>query len=228
MTRARPDATSALEAAKDERRRAMAWLRLAVLAAVATVLLTGCPIPGQSVKYEKGLPPNPEGDPALNYRVVVGDVLSIEGGKNPDLNRDSIQVDENGEINLIYAGKLKVVGKTKAEIEDAINRLFKELGKFQDVQVTITVRTLFYFVDGEVRVPGKKQYLRQVTLYRAIVDAGGFTEFASPSRVTLLRPGPEGSNKVWKINVSRIMRGSATDSVVILPNDVIRVPKSVF
>ncbi|MBN1917046.1 MAG: polysaccharide biosynthesis/export family protein [Verrucomicrobia bacterium] len=206
----------------------MAWLRLVVLAATATVLLSGCPIPGNSIKYEEGLPPLPEGDPALNYRIVVGDVLSIEGGKNAELAKDSVQVDENGEINLIYMGKIKVVDLTKSELEAAINKAYMESGKYQDAQITVSVLTLYYFVDGEVRIPGRKQYLRQMTLYRAIVDAGGFTEFAAPTRVTLLRPQPDGTHKVWKINISQVMRGSKPDNVVILPNDVIRVPKSVF
>jgi protein involved in polysaccharide export with SLBB domain len=206
----------------------MAWLRFAVLAVAAAAVLSGCPIPGESVKYEKGVPENPEGDPALSYRIVVGDVLSLEGGNNAELSNKSVQVDENGEINLIYAGKIKAVGLTKSELETAINAAYKESGKYQDTKVTVTVLTLYYYVDGQVRFPGKKQYLRQVTLYRAIVDASGFTEFASPSRVTLLRPAPDGTQRVWKINVNRIMRGSQPDTIVILPNDMIRVPKSVF
>ena len=206
----------------------MMWLRLIVLAVSATVLLTGCPITGESVKYEKGLPPPPEGDPAINYRIVVGDVLALEGGKNEELSKDSVQVDENGEINLLYVGKIKAVGLTKAGLDAAINNAYKESGKYQETQVTVNVLTLYYYVDGQVRVPGKKQYLQQIKLYRAIIEAGGFTEFAAPSRVTLQRPSPDGTSRIWKINVSRIMRGSQPDNVVILPNDVIRVPKSVF
>jgi len=206
----------------------MAWVRLSVLAALAAVVLTGCPPPGEHINYEKGQPEQPEGEPALSYKIVVGDVLSVDGGQDKELSKDSVQVDEKGEINLLYVGKVPAVGQTKGEIENRINDKYKELGQYEDPQVSVTVLTLFYFVDGQVRIPGKKQYLRQVTLYRAIVEAGGFTEFAAPSRVKLLRPGPEGTTRVWKINVSRIMRGSQPDNVVILPNDVIRVDKSVF
>jgi polysaccharide export outer membrane protein len=206
----------------------MSWVRLSVLAVLAAVVLTGCPPPGERITYEKGIPEAPEGDAALNYKIVVGDVLSVEGGRNQELSKESVQVDENGEINLLYAGKIKAVGLTKGQLEAAINERYKSLGKYEDPQVTATVLTLYYFVDGQVRVPGKKQYLQQMTLYRAIVEAGGFTEFAAPSRVKLLRPGPDGTNRVWRINVSRMMRGSQPDTVVILPNDVIRVDKSVF
>ena len=55
----------------------MAWVRLSVLAALAAVVLTGCPPPGEHINYEKGQPEQPEGEPALSYKIVVGDVLSV-------------------------------------------------------------------------------------------------------------------------------------------------------
>jgi polysaccharide export outer membrane protein len=154
-------------------------------------------------------------------------VLSIEGGTNKELSQDAARVDELGQINLLYVGKLDAAGKTARELEETINEAYKASGQYGDAQVTVSVLTLFYFVDGQVRVPGKKQYLREITVYRALVDAGGFTEFAAPARVTLMRPLPDGRNSVYKINVTRIMRGGP-DRVIVLPNDVIRVPKSVF
>ena len=204
----------------------MTWMRLG-LVALALLLLVGASCMPDRAAITPGEPEPPKGNPVTNYRIVPGDMLTIEGGKHQELSKESLRVDEKGEINLLYIGKIEATGKTKGEIEEAINEAYRELGKYEDPQVSVSVLTLFYYVDGQVRVPGKKQYLREITLYRAIVDAGGFTEFSAPSRVRLLRPTADGITEVYKINVTRIMQGGP-DTVVILPNDVIRVPKSIF
>jgi len=203
-------------------------LRCFGLTALALVLLaaTSCTT-GDRIVITKGEPAAPEGNAVDLYRIVPGDVLSIEGGKNEELSKEQVRVDEQGQINLLYIGKIEVADKTTSELEDAINQAYVASGKYTDSQVSVTVLTLYYYVAGQVRLPGQKQYMREIHLYRAIINAGGFTEFAAPARVLLLRPAPDGKNTVYKINVNRIMRG-APDRVVILPNDVIRVPKSVF
>jgi len=216
----------------------MTWTRLALIALALPLLVGGCATMGNNGQLNggpdemkiiriKGHPARPEGDPVWNYRIVPGDVLSLEGGKNVELSKESIRVDEQGFINLLYIGKIEAAGKTKTQLEQDINDAYKEAQKIGQPQVTVTVLTLFYYVDGQVHLPGKRQYLREITIYRAIVDAGSFTEFAAPSRVVLLRQGPE-ALYAYTINVSRIMRGQDPDDVVILPNDVVRVPKTVF
>jgi protein involved in polysaccharide export with SLBB domain len=196
-----------------------------VLALGLTLSIAGCVTPGANV--ESGHPPKVEGNPVDLYRMVPGDVLAIDGGAEENLSKESVRVDESGDVNLLYIGKVKAEGRTKSELEDAINEAYRESGQYEDPQVTVTVLTLYYYVDGQVYNAGRKQYVRQITIYRAIVDAGGFTEFAAPSRVRLIRQTPKGETKVYAINVRKMMRG-APDDVVILPNDIIRVPKSVF
>ena len=204
----------------------MTAMRVGLLAFALTLCVAGCGTTG-GANAQSGHPPAVEGNPVDLYRIVPGDVLAIDGGAEQNLSKDSVRVDENGDVNLLYIGKVKAEGKTKGELEDAINGSYRESGQYEDPQVTVTVLTLYYYVDGQIRDPGKKQYVRQITIYRAIVDAGGFTEFAAPSRVSLIRQTPDGEAKVYVINVRKMMRG-APDDVVILPDDIIRVPKSVF
>jgi len=203
----------------------MTAMRVGLLGLALALCVAGCATSGSNV--QSGHPPKVEGNPVDLYRLVPGDVLAIDGGTEEYLSKETVHIDENGDINLLYIGKVKAEGRTKSEIEDAINEAYRESGQYEDPQVTVTVLTLFYYVDGQVRDAGKKHYLQQITIYRAIVDAGGFTEFSAPSRVSLIRQTPEGGAKVYVINVRKMMRG-APDDVVILPNDIIRVPKSVF
>lgn len=165
-----------------------------------------------------------DGDPIETYQIVPGDVLSIDGGKNPAVTKEA-SVDEQGYINLIYLGKLKAAGKTKSQLERDIDNAYKESGKYVDSQVSVTILTLFYYVDGHVHFRGSKSYIRQITLYQAIVDAGGFSDYGNAAKVRVLRPQPGGDPLVYVINCKRIMQGRAPDSFVVRPNDMIVVPR---
>ena len=194
-------------------------LRLSlVLLLLALSAVAGCG-PGSDP-----LPPPLSADPIETYKIVPGDVLAIDGGKNPTMSKD-VRVDEQGFINLIYLGKVEAAGKTKSEVESEVDAAYEESGYFTDSQVSITVATLFYYMDGHVRLRGRKRYIRQMTLYQAIVDAGGFTEYANQGKVRVLRPQPDGEVSVYVINLRRIMIGRDPDTFVVRPNDTIFVPR---
>lgn len=191
-----------------------------VLLAVGVLIGGGCGVtpPGD-------LPAVATDNPIDTYLIAPGDVLSIDGGKNPDVSKEQIRVDEEGNINLIYIGKVKAAGLTKSKLEADIDQRYRDAGQFADSQVSIAVLTLAYYVDGQVQNRGQKGYVRQITLYQAIVDAGGFTEYANKAKVRVLRPQPDGSVKRYVINVKRVMSGHDPDSFVVRPNDTIFVPR---
>jgi protein involved in polysaccharide export with SLBB domain len=199
----------------------MVMRRLAV-AVVLTVLViwlgAGCGGPTPTA------PPTPGGDPVETYRIVPGDVIRIEGGKNPAINKDA-RVDEQGYASLIYLGKVKAAGKTKSELEADIDQAYKDSGQYTDSQVSVTVMTLYYYVDGQVAHRGQINYVREIHLYQAIVDAGGFATYANPNKVRVLRPQEGKEPLVYVINCRRIMTGKDPDSFVVLPNDTIFVPR---
>lgn len=191
-----------------------------VLLAVGVLIGGGCGVTPQG-----DLPAVATDNPIDTYLIAPGDVLSIDGGKNPDVSKEQIRVDEEGNINLIYIGKVKAAGLTKSKLEADIDQRYRDAGQFADSQVSIAVLTLAYYVDGQVQNRGQKGYVRQITLYQAIVDAGGFTEYANKAKVRVLRPQPDGSVKRYVINVKRVMSGHDPDSFVVRPNDTIFVPR---
>jgi len=191
-----------------------------VLLAVGVLIGGGCGVTPQG-----DLPAVATDNPIDTYLIAPGDVLSIDGGKNPDVSKEQIRVNEEGNINLIYIGKVKAAGLTKSKLEADIDQRYRDAGQFADSQVSIAVLTLAYYVDGQVQNRGQKGYVRQITLYQAIVDAGGFTEYANKAKVRVLRPQPDGSVKRYVINVKRVMSGHDPDSFVVRPNDTIFVPR---
>ena len=89
------------------------------------------------------------------------------------------------------------------------------------------------YITGEVRSPGLYNIPpgNKFTVSRAILAAGGFTEWAKPSKVKLIREDQNLSEKerTITVNVDDILKRNIRDSdPIVQHNDVIKVPESTF
>jgi polysaccharide export outer membrane protein len=78
---------------------------------------------------------------------------------------------------------------------------------------------------GEVRNPGRFQFQSQITVLDALAQAGGLTEFAARRDIQILRPGPEGIQRM-RFNYRDVMRSDdgLGSQMYIYPGDTILVP----
>ncbi len=80
-------------------------------------------------------------------------------------------------------------------------------------------------VFGEVKRPGPIEMPEGgMTIVDAIAEAGGFAQWAAPSRTRVLRM-QEGEERTIVVNVNAIMRGKLSQNILLKPNDVIVVPE---
>ncbi len=85
----------------------------------------------------------------------------------------------------------------------------------------------FYYVSGEVNHPGSFDYTDNITLYKAITEAGGISGWGDRKKVELLRAGNK-SGKKQVFNLNKIENGKMKD-IVLKPEDHIIVQrKSLF
>ncbi|MBI3630694.1 MAG: polysaccharide biosynthesis/export family protein [Planctomycetes bacterium] len=93
--------------------------------------------------------------------------------------------------------------------------------------VVVPVADVVY-VQGEVKNPSFIKFTKDLTMVKAITQAGGFTPLAAPKRVTLLR-GQGTKKENIRVNVSGMMADpeSAPD-MPLQPNDIIIVPQRLF
>ena len=77
----------------------------------------------------------------------------------------------------------------------------------------------FVYVAGEVKLPGRIAWTSGLTLASAVNLAGGFTDFASRSHVTLRRAN--GTNA--QFSVLHLVTGS-TNNPTLLSGDLVQVP----
>jgi polysaccharide export outer membrane protein len=84
------------------------------------------------------------------------------------------------------------------------------------------------YVFGQVNNPGhiKMKKISQLTLLRAIAQAGGFTDRARKSGVIIKRI-EDGKEIKIKVNVKKILSGKKSD-IILKSNDIIFVPESIL
>lgn len=151
-----------------------------------------------------------------DYKLGADDVLSITVFDEPDLSQDEVRVSSTGTITMPLIGQIKVKGLSISDTESAIYDLY--LGDYlkkPDITVRIVEYRQFY-VNGEVEKPGGYGFRDGMTVQRAITLAGGFTERASRTNITLIREGENGATR--KVDLSTAVK----------PGDVITVEESFF
>ena len=129
-------------------------------------------------------------------------------------------VDEDGRLNIPLLGPMTVGGKSCGEAQRSIERAYIDQKIYKTVTVIIVPPEGEYTVSGEMIRPGPYPLTRDQTLLQALGRAGRYTEFADKSRVILTR-----GNERVEISLDDIRDGRRRD-VVIIPGDVIEVPRS--
>ena len=74
-------------------------------------------------------------------------------------------------------------------------------------------------VGGEVRSPGTYRTSGQASLRDAIFLAGGLTPDASVDSAQLFRINPDGTSKIFSVNLREAMNGSVADNILLQPRD---------
>lgn len=156
----------------------------------------------------------------------VGDTLNIAYHDTPTLEPPfEGPIKEDGMVTLIFNKSFVAVGKTPGQLEREIHDAYvPNFFKYMTVTVTHKDLTRFYFVNGEVKMPGREPYTGPITLLRAIATAGDFTDFAKKTRVQVARPGLK---KVIEVDCIKARSRPELD-IEIFPEDKITVLRRMF
>jgi len=174
-------------------------------------------------KITNPMPPKPEYDPkAAAPKLRPGDQVSVRLDTATGREEYQKAVDESGALDMPLVGKIKVENKTVAEAQEDVRKAYvPRYYNYLTVTIQLTTQRVVY-ITGEVRSPAPIPYRDDLTVYRAIMAAGGFGEFADKRHVVLTR-----GDKQLQLNCLEIERNPAKDHPV-LPFDTIKVPRQVF
>jgi polysaccharide export outer membrane protein len=158
-----------------------------------------------------------------SYRIGPEDVVSVAVWDNKELTMD-VTVRPDGKISLPLIKDVQAAGLTPAELASAITG---KLGVYiRDPQVTVIVAQIMapkIFVIGNVLKPGNYAMKQEMTVLQALSLAGGFTTFASPRNIKLLRNNG-GKQEIRRINYYKMVDESGVDNYILKPGDTIVVP----
>lgn len=133
----------------------------------------------------------------------------------------SYTVDGDGAIELPYAGRFMVAGKTlkmiKAELDNALKSYIT------DAVVTVKMVNNYVSIIGEVQRSGKYPiYKDRLNVFQALAMAGDVSTYGNRQKIQLIRQTPDGNMvKEFSVKDRRII---GSQFFYVMPNDVIYVP----
>ena len=157
------------------------------------------------------------------FKLGPDDVVEVFVYKEQELST-TVVVRPDGKISLPLIGELSVNGKSALELQKEISQKLTQYIAEPSVNVIVKeVNSAKVSVGGEVKTPGMFKIPARATILDAVALAGGFTEYAKRSKVTLIRVNANGQQQQYQINVEDQLKGRKGDLFFILPYDKIYV-----
>lgn len=155
------------------------------------------------------------------YLLKVGDGLQVflRGIPSPEVIEDVI--DEAGMITLPFINEVQAAGLMASDLERTIRQTYLDQDIYRNITVNVVVPTRSYFIQGEIRAPGRYQIMSATRVSQAIAGAGGYTEFAS-GKVQIKR----GGQIIKVIRNARRLERTPDDDILLEPDDVVEVLRS--
>ena len=159
-----------------------------------------------------------------DYVIGPEDVLDIVFWREEDMT-DQVTVRPDGMITLPLVGDLQAAGLKPQALRDVIHEAAATY--FDDVNVTVIVREINsrkVFITGQVAAPGAYPLTGPRTVLQLIAMAGGLTEFADRSHISIVRP-ERGVLVSYAFNYKDVSkRVKLQQNIQLKPGDTVLVP----
>jgi polysaccharide export outer membrane protein len=175
-----------------------------------------------------------------NYVLGPDDVISIRALNAEEMRSDAVRIDPSGEISVPLLGRLRAAGLTIDRLETEVSERLKMYVHDPVVAVSIVeYRSQPVSVIGAVAAAGVHQLEGRKTLIEMLAKAGGLRpEAGNVVKITRkvewgsiphTSAAADASGKfiVAEVNLTEIIQATKPDdNILILPNDVISVPRA--
>ena len=177
------------------------------------------------------------------YKLRVGDTVSFQIVEDqvwdPQNTPKTLVVQDSGEIEVLYIGRVMAVGKTCKDLAGEIKAaLEKDYYKEATVVISMNVASPVLgriYIWGQVHSQGPLDILvnENLTAGQAIMRAGGLADFANEGKVKVIRSsvGSDGKKQMQTINLDMgqiLNEGKTEKDIVLQPGDLIIVPSRLF
>jgi polysaccharide biosynthesis/export protein len=182
-------------------------------------------------QQDKGAPAKKEIEikgqiPADSSQYIIGpeDVLYIHVWKEEILSK-TVTVRMDGKISMPLIDEVQAAGSTPLQLKEILSQKLKEFVDIPTVNVIVMEANSFkVFISGEIRKPGVYSLRSETSLAQIIPMAGGFTEWANPKKIIILRK-EGGKDKRMVVDYKKFVQGGDPSlNPVLKPGDTIIVP----
>lgn len=170
----------------------------------------------------KPAPPAAPAAPVDPKAYIIGaeDVISIRVWHEPE-NSGQFIVRPDGKVSVPLVGEIQAAGMTPEKLSLNIAESLQRIMVHPEVTVGVErVNSKKYYIQGEVNKPGSYPLVIDTTVLEALVNAGGFRDFANTKKIIILR----GSERL-KFNYHEVTHGKKMEqNILVKPGDQIIVP----
>jgi len=157
------------------------------------------------------------------YKIGPEDLLRISVWENKELTLDLI-VRPDGKISMPLIQDVVAEGQTAMELGNTIHQKLLTFIKEPQVSVIVLqVNAPKYFVIGNVAKPGTYSLRSETSILQGLALAGGFTAFASPKNIKLIR-NTGGKTDIRRVNYNKIIEEGGEGNYILMSGDTIVVP----
>jgi polysaccharide export outer membrane protein len=169
--------------------------------------------------------PYPPG-PHTTVRLSPGDTIKVAFAENSDLDQTE-KIRRDGYISLPIIGEVHAAGRRVMDLQRTLISLYDSHLDNPEVLVTIEGGTATAIVSGFVNNAGKVDFDRPTTVYQAVMQSGGISDYGSASNVHLTRI-INGQQLTERVNLRPTIHGEPTRPTYVQDGDVIYVGRSWF
>lgn len=202
-------------------RRLFATGLLCMSAWIAAFALPGCtdmnpapPVPAEAYTAK------PTGN------LAPGDEISVSFSGAPELNTKQ-KIQPNGKVSLPTIGDVSAAGRSINSLQASLTSMYQPHLQDPTVVVSLESAAAGVYVSGEVLRPSKVPLDRPMTALEAVMEAGGFTKFANPKQVIVIRK-QNGRQQRYVLNMNDTLSGMESSPFYVRPFDVIYVKQSAW
>jgi len=157
------------------------------------------------------------------YRLGPEDQLRISVWDNKELTLELV-VRPDGKISMPLIQDIVAEGLTAPQLaSDIKNKLSAFIVNPEVSVIVLQINSSKYYVMGSVVRPGTFPLRGEVSVLQALALSGGFTQFASPRKIKLIR-NTGGKQQILKINYYDMIEDGGVGNHILQPSDTIVVP----
>ena len=172
-------------------------------------------------------PPIPDqGVAPTAVTLVSGDVIKLTFPGAAELTQTQ-KIRTDGKVNLPLIGEVEASGKTVPTLQNELSQRYKVELKTSTVIVTLEQAVTQVVLSGAIARPGKLVFERPTTIFQAIMEAGGVSDFGSLRNIHLIRL-INGQQQTQVLDLRPVTSGQPTKPYYVRDGDVIFVPRNMF